>query len=214
MTNILLIRHGETLWNREEIFRGQADVPLNDFGRSQAAALAEALLKRGLIDPQFVSSPLSRAYETASIAAAVFKRENKVIKEEAFTDICFGEWEGKNLPEVEDTYPDLYALWQKEPEKVTFPGGENLDTAADRAEKAIYRFARNHPDKTTVIVSHRAINKVLLCRLLGLGSNSFWKLRQNTACINELQFTGAGFILLKLNDTCHLNTLSQDKSDF
>ncbi len=213
MADILLIRHGETRWNQEEIFRGQADIPLNDFGRRQAGALGEALFQWKLKDPQFFSSPLSRAYETACIAAAFYKQEKRIVKEEAFNDICFGKWEGKTLPQVRESYPELFALWEKEPEKVTFPGGESLDAIADRTEKAIYRLAFARPHKTKVIISHRAVNKTLLCRLLGLGSNAFWKLRQNTACINELNFTEAGFILVKLNDTCHLMSLGKDQSD-
>lgn len=214
MVNILLIRHGETRWNREEIFRGQSDIPLNDFGCKQAEMLGNALLKWGLNQPQFITSPLSRAYETASIAAAAFNLENEIITEEAFNDICFGEWEGKTVNEIEENYPEMYRRWKKEPGKVKFPGGESLDKAAERAEKGIYRLARGDINKTKVIISHRAINKALLCRLLGLTSNSFWKLQQNTACINELAFTGSGFILVKLNDTCHLQELGKDKGDF
>jgi len=214
MVDILLIRHGETKWNREQIFRGQSDIPLNEFGRRQAKALGEALNKWDLRRPQFITSPLSRASETASIAAAFFNQEKDIIVDEAFNDISFGEWEGKTAAQIESSYPELYKQWQIEPGKVNFPGGENLDAAAVRAEKGIYRLGRTDTTKTKVIVSHRAINKALLCRLLGLAQDSFWKLQQSTACINELSFTGSGFILIKLNDTCHLQQLGTDKKDF
>lgn len=214
MVDILLLRHGETKWNREQIFCGQSDIPLNDFGHKQAEALGEALQKWDLIHPQFITSPLSRASETASIAAAVFNQEEEIIVEEVFNDICFGEWEGKTAAQIENSYPELYKRWQSEPGKVNFPGGENLGAAADRAEKGIYHIGRTDTGRTKVIISHRAVNKALLCRLLGLGQDSFWKLQQNTACINELAFTGSDFILVKLNDTCHLQQLGTDKKDF
>ncbi len=214
MVNILLIRHGETRWNREEVFRGQSDIPLNDFGRRQAKALGNALLNWGLEQPQFITSPLSRAHETATIAAASFSQEKEIITEEAFIDICFGEWEGKTVKQVEKIFPEMYKQWKNNPGQVEFPGGESLDEAAERAEKRIFFIARKDPNKIKVIISHRAINKALLCRLLGLSSNSFWKLQQNTACINEMFFTGKEFILVKLNDTCHLQELGRDKKDF
>ena len=214
MVDILLVRHGETRWNREEIFRGRSDIPLNEFGRRQAEALGKSLLKWNLKEPLFISGPLSRAYETAYIAASAFNREENIIKEDGFNDIRFGEWEGKTLAQVEENYSELYALWKKTPGKVNFPGGENLDTVADRAEKTIYRLARGNPERSKIIVSHRAVIKALLCRLLGLGSDSFWKLGQGTACINELKFTGSEFILIKLNDTCHLQLLGEDIKDF
>ncbi len=214
MVNILLIRHGETRWNREEVFRGQSDIPLNDFGRRQAEALGIALLNWGLKQPQFITSPLSRAHETTAIAAAAFNQAKEITKDESFIDICFGEWEGKTVKQVEKSYPEMYMQWRNNPGQVKFPGGESLDQAAERTEKGIFRLARNNPNSTQVITSHRAINKALLCRLLGLSSDSFWKLQQNTACINELLFTGKEFILVKLNDTCHLQELGKDKKDF
>ncbi len=204
MVEILLIRHGETEWNREEIFRGHTDIPLNDNGRKQAKALGEYLLRWKLTDPLFISSPLARAYETAQLAASNISPGSEIIKTEDFKDICFGDWEGKTLPEVENKYPELYNLWKIEPGAVKFPGGESLDQVALRTESALYQIARNHREKTVVIVSHRAVNKALLCRLLGLTSNAFWKLQQHPSCVNELGFTGSDFILISLNDSCHL----------
>ena len=214
MVDILLIRHGETKWNREEIFRGQTDIPLNDQGREQAKALGKSLLKWNLTDPRFLASPLARAYETAQLAASFISPGSEIVKAEAFKDICFGDWEGKTLPEVERKYPELYRQWKKEPGSVNFPGGESLDQVAHRTESALYRIARSHRRKTVVIVSHRAVNKTLLCRLLGLSSNAFWKLQQHSTCVNELQFTGSDFILIRLNDTCHLETLNKDATGF
>ncbi|MGM0653416.1 MAG: histidine phosphatase family protein, partial [Bacillota bacterium] len=120
------------------------------------------------------------------------------------------------LKEIKQKYPELYQTWLEHPEKAVFPGGENLKKAADRAEEGIYRAAGNNPGGHTIIFAHRAINKVLLCRLLGLGEPGFWKIRQDTACLNELAYGSRNFILVKLNDTCHLQdidaTFGQTKS--
>ncbi len=213
MGRVYLLRHGQTKWNREKIFRGQTDVPLNDFGRQQAKALSEALKKEGLKDPVFLSSPLERAHETAEIVAGLFT-EFKVEIDRAFLDMCYGEWEGKALKEIEERYPELYQIWAEHPEKVIFPRGESLEDLADRGEEGIYRAATHNPEGDTVIVAHRAVNKALLCRLLGAGLGSFWKLRQDTACINELIYHNSFFIILKVNEICHLRALGKEAGDF
>lgn len=212
MAVIYLLRHGETLWNREEIFRGRADIPLNEFGRRQAKELANVLEKVNLQDPVFITSPLSRARETAEIAAA-FNKTLGIIDNSAFIDICFGDWEGKALAEIKTGYPDLYRTWVEHPEKIVFPGGENLESAANRSEKGIREIIDANPNGNFIIVSHRAVNKALLCRLLGMGMEGFWKLRQDTACLNEIHFSKTTFTLVRLNDTCHLEAPGKDIKD-
>ncbi|MDY6826896.1 MAG: histidine phosphatase family protein [Bacillota bacterium] len=213
MTKLFLLRHGQTSWNREEIFRGRADIPLDDFGRQQARALAEVLSRTGLKDPIFLCSPLARARETAEIVTSRFAGSH-VVTDRSFIDLCFGEWEGKTLREIEKNYPELYSMWVENPGEVTFPGGENLGKVADRAEEGIIRAAKENRESETVIVAHRAVNKALLCRLLGLSQQAFWKLRQDTACLNELEYADNHFILVRLNDTCHLDVIKQESRDF
>ncbi len=129
-------------------------------------------------------------------------------------DLSFGDWEGRSVTDVEKEYPVLYRSWLEHPENVIFPGGERLDEAADRAEEGLFRVANAHREKEVVIVTHRVISKVLLCRILSAGIKAFWKLRQDTACLNELYYNGTGFVLVKMNDTCHLRSLDAAKGDF
>jgi len=213
LVNIYLIRHGETKWNREKVFRGQMDIPLNEFGRLQAEKLSETLKMQKLKNPVFISSPLKRARETAEIATNLFAKAEININD-AFIDISFGQWEGLPLHEIESDYPDLYQTWVQNPEKVDFPNGENIKVVADRAEEGIYQAVHANPESELVIVAHRVINKALLCRLLGMELKAFWKLRQDTACLNELYFDKDDFILVRLNDTCHLKSLETDIIDF
>ena len=122
MVNIILIRHGETDWNTEQVFRGRIDVPLNRVGLSQAEAVGLSLKDRD-IDALY-SSPLKRAFETAHMVAKGRKLE--VLSEEGFIDINFGLWQGISHQEVKADFKDLYARWINEPHKVTFPEGESL----------------------------------------------------------------------------------------
>jgi len=214
MSRIFLVRHGQTSWNKEEVFRGTLDIPLNDFGKKQALEVGKKLKSLSPDDPLLISSPLGRARETAEIAGeSVSSKQIRI--EPAFIDINFGEWQGKAKTEIEKSFPALYEKWLTEPADMVFPGGESLEKTAARAEETIYRLARECQDHDLIIVSHRVVNKVLLCCLLGAGLNSFWKIKQDTACLNILEYDGRSFIVSALNMTCHLLPLGPgDTTDF
>ncbi len=214
MRRIILARHGQTAWNKEEVFRGTADIPLNDFGREQARALGKRIFSLQLQDPLIISSPLGRARETAEISnQGVAGRQ--VLVDQGFTDINFGDWQGRSKAEIQQMQPELYRQWQVDPSSVVFPGGETLVKTANRAEEALNQLVRNHPEQDLVIVSHRVANKAVLCFLLGAGLQAFWKIEQDTACVNILEYDGRTFVVRTLNDTCHLLPLAQgDAADF
>ena len=212
MPRIYLVRHGTTEWNREEIFRGRVECPLNDTGRAEARAVA-AYFQDVRMDGIY-SSPLARAAETAAAIAAAQRVE--VILDPAFTDLDFGEWQGHPLKEVREKYPDLYRAWRERPQDVTFPEGENLDQVRARAWAGLLRVVQGNPDRTLVIVSHRVITKVLLCAVLGLDNSLFWRIQQDTTAINGLEYSRGVFTVSLLNDTCHLKSLHPpgERKDF
>ncbi len=214
MRRIILARHGQTAWNREEVFRGTADIPLNDFGREQARALGKKIFSLQLKDPLIISSPLGRARETAEISnQAVTGRQ--VMVNQGFTDINFGDWQGKSKSEIQQVQPKLYRQWLLDPASVAFPGGETLGKTANRAWETLNQLVNNHQEHDLVIVSHRVVNKAVLCLLLGAGLQAFWKIKQDTACLNILEYDGRTFVVSTLNDTSHLLSLAQgDAADF
>jgi len=212
MTRIYLVRHGTTEWNREEIFRGQADCALNETGRAEARAVAAYF--EGVNLDGIYTSPLARAAETAAAIAA--GRGIEVGSDPAFIDLDFGEWQGRPLKEVREKYPELYRAWRERPQEVTIPGGENLDSVRARAWEGLLRVARENPDRTVVIVSHRVITKILICAALGLDNSHFWQIKQDTTAINCLEYARGYFIVSLLNDTCHLKSIHRGggKKDF
>ncbi len=213
MKKIFLIRHGQTAWNKEEVFRGLADIPLDEVGRMQARSLGAELTGRLQGTPLFLSSPLQRARETAAIAAEHFP-ESRLQVEEGFTDINFGRWQGVSKAEVRRTYPELYRQWLENPAEAVFPEGENLQAVENRAGQAL-REAAEKKAGAIVIVSHRVVTKVLLCLVLQAGLNAFWKIKQDTACLNILEWYGSAFSIKTMNDTCHLKKMpQQDAADF
>ena len=202
---IYLIRHGQTGWNKEGIFRGRIDVGLDETGLEQAKATGEAL--RTVKIAAVYSSPLSRAVQTAE--AVAMPHGLAVNQDDSFIDLNFGVWQGLSVKEVEARYPELYATWRKQPHKARFPEGEGLDEVRERAMAGLERLASTHPqEETIVIVSHRVVTKLILCAALGLDNSHFWQITQDTCCINLLEYTGGRYIIHLINDTCHLRGLS------
>lgn len=199
-THVILIRHGQTDWNVEPRFRGMADIPLNEAGVAQAEALARRLASEPIA--AVYSSPLRRAIQTAEIIAR--PHGLPVEPAQGFASADYGRWEGMLVAEVARQHPDLYDLWLHHPERLQFPGGENLDQVRDRAFRALMEILPRHPDQRIVVVSHQVVTRTLLCAVLGLSTAHYWRLGQATACLNRFTYGEGEFRLVTLNDTCHL----------
>ncbi len=197
---VVLIRHGETKWNREGIFRGHSDVPLNENGLAQAAATAEYLKELEL--DELHCSPLSRARQTAE--AICRNRSIKPRLADAFIDISFGPWKGKSYHELSDLYPEQIRIWKEQPHLHSLPGAETLDEARLRAFTAMQSLVTANPGKNIAILSHRVILKLLLLAAINAGNESFWKIKQDTCCINRLDYNReSGFTIITVNETYH-----------
>ena len=212
MTTILLVRHGETAWNRSKIFRGTRDVPLNANGRAQAGLLGGRLRGRR-IDAAY-SSPLGRARETAERALA--HQTLEIASEPRLIDFDYGDWTGIEEEEVSRRWPELFAAWGANPESVRAPAGDTLSEVADRAFACMEELAAMSSGKTIALFAHRVVNKLLMLKALGLGVGRFPFIRQDNVSLNELQRSEAGYVICTLNDTCHLREDSVEllKEDF
>ena len=199
MLEIILIRHGETDWNSGEIFRGQADVPLNQTGIEQAEALGE-YLKSEKIDILY-SSPLQRAVKTAEAIAEKQGLESCITPN--LNDIDCGEWQGKPVSEVREQYPDVYQDWLDTPEQVRIPGGESLEQIRCRVMPFMEDAVTRCREGRIAMVSHRVVNKVLICNMLGLGNSSFWSVKLDTGGITRFELNGARLVLTVHNDTSY-----------
>jgi len=211
MTKVYVVRHGQTAWNLEEVFRGRMDIPLDETGKKEVHLAGEALKDETL--HAIYSSPLSRSMETAENIA---KFQNiPVTPLESIIDISYGEWEGVSLVEVQKKYPDLYGLWLKEPHNITFPGGESLEQVRVRTRNAIDDLLEKHKDENIALVAHRVPNKVICCSLFGIDNSNFWRIQQDTASTNLFVYKDGQWIISYLNDTSYLKVLGKPAlSDF
>jgi len=207
VSSIYLVRHGQTAWNREEIFRGRTDVPLDETGLKQAE-LAGEYLQEVEIDAIY-SSSLSRALETAGRIARFHNL--KVQPLEGIIDMSFGNWEGHAHQEIKKNDSETYRRWREEPHLVRLPGGESLDDVRVRSMAALEEVIREHPGKALVLVSHRVVCKVLICAILGLDNSHFWQISQDPTAINLIHYRNGKYILSLMNETCHLRPLKEER---
>ena len=206
MTKIYLIRHGQTEWNKGQIFRGRIDISLNERGGKEAAAILEVMKDNNI--SAIYTSPLKRSMETARPMAEFFNLE--IVPVDGLTDINYGDWQGLTMDDVRKRYKAQYNQWIKTPNLVKFPNGETLDEVQGRSFCAFKEIVKENPGKTIVVLPHRVINKVLLCALLGLDNSHFWDIRQDTGCINLIEYSDDRFVISFINDTCHLKVLADN----
>jgi phosphoserine phosphatase len=206
---LLLVRHGETNWNKESRFQGIRDIPLNDNGRSQGRK-ASAFLQDIPIDFA-VSSSMLRPKETAEI---ILEQHDGVplTTTSELIEICHGLWEGMLEAEIQAEYPELLQQWKDKPETVQMPEGENLQQVWDRGvaawNKIVADYSHTDTPKTVLVVAHDAINKVILCYLLGLKPDNFWNIKQGNCAVSVIDYpqgTAGKPVLQAINLTAHLS---------
>ena len=204
-TSVYLLRHGQTAWNKEEVFRGRSDIPLDETGLREAELAGEYF--RSIPIQAVYSSPLSRALQTARKIAESHSLRVETL--EGLIDMSFGVWEGRSLKEVKEKDEIRFAQWRDEPHLVRLPAGETLEEVRSRAMDALRKVIQQHPEQTLVLVSHRVVNKILVCGILGLDNSHFWQITQDTTAINLIQYRNGNYVLSLLNETCHLKGLRE-----
>ena len=208
---LILARHGQTAWNREERFRGHTDLPLDETGRRQAEALADCVTPVGAhssapYQPAAVyTSPLQRATATAAPTAARLNLETQLTP--GLLDIDFGRFSGLSPREAEAAYPQVQRAWMEAPHTVCFPGGESLSDVRARAAGFLWEAVSRHGDQQVLMVSHLVVCRTLFCYLLGLPESHYWRFQLDTASVSVFAITGGVATLLLANDTSHLRNL-------
>jgi broad specificity phosphatase PhoE len=197
---LILIRHGETLWNETQKFQGFSDIELSFKGKSQAQSLAESL--RGETLAAIYTSPLIRARQTAELIARY--HDCPVIIEEGLKELNQGLLEGLTAEDLRRGYPEFLKNWIQRPESTHLPQGESLGDLQRRAWDSIERIIREYPEGTVVVVAHSFVNLTILCRVLEIPLNHFRRFRQDATGKNIIEFSERGAFIRCLNDTCHL----------
>lgn len=199
---IILARHGETPWNAAGRYQGQIDIALSDIGLAQAAKLGERL--KDVTITRAVSSQLSRAKVTAELALGDARKDLLQI-DERLQEIAHGKWEGLLAQEIAEQDPITFKAWRDAPQTLLMPEGESLQQVLDRAWQGFAEACADlGDDDTLLVVAHDAVNRVLLCKILGLGLDRLWSFRQAPTTINLLEGDSVDNLsVVRLNDCQH-----------
>lgn len=209
-TRILLVRHGETEWNRIRRFQGRSDLPLNHKGRDQGHALALALKDETVT--AIYSSPLARAMETARLIK-VFHPSVSLFEEEGLVEMHLGEFEGMEAERWAAQNVDFRKAWLENPASVTMPGGESLQEVQTRAIGTLERITKLYPPESTLLLcSHNFVNLTILCYALKVPLDRFRELRQETAALNVLYKQGQRLLAKVVNERSHLRKYTESES--
>ncbi len=197
---MLLVRHGQSTWNREHRIQGQLDPPLSDEGRRQAELLGRRLAGRRLAG--FYSSDLKRAFETSQVIGA-----ETVLAAEAtpgLREIYLGEWEGLRTEELAERFPEAWAKWTEEPDWDVVPGGEGAEHFEARVAAALDSIFERHTHGDVLVVTHGGVIQVALHRVAGRPSRGLFPFKIQNASLSVIERRDGRLIIGGVNDTSHL----------
>jgi len=198
--NLILVRHGETDWNRTGRCQGISDVVLNDNGRKQALELGLCL--KGEKISAVYSSDLARAISTAEEIARHHGLTVEIDSD--LREMDQGDFEGLLFTEIRERYADIMREWRDSPETIRIPSGESLTEVQERALRVFERLCGRHDGETVVAVSHNLTITTLLCKFTGVGLSGFRSFGIQAASRSTVCLSGGKVVIVDMNDVSHL----------
>ena len=198
----IVVRHGETEWNKLGRFQGHTDISLNERGLSQAKETAAAAADWG--HSAIYSSPLIR---TVQVAGEIAKNNSMPISQvPGLKELSLGELEGVTGEEMRKGWPEVFAAWRSGPEKVLMPNGESLGQLRERAWKAILDIEQKHfADESVVVISHNFAIRSIIGELLGIPLEFFHRMSLNLSSVCTFDSDDRGRRLTGYNSISHLS---------
>jgi len=204
LARLILVRHGETEWNKSFRYQGHSDIHLNDNGIEQVVRVRDRLAGERI--DVIYSSDLSRARETAEIIASMHDGV-EICQSPLLREMNFGQAEGMTFDEIKERYPgiagDLQA-WRTRSPEVHLPDGESIAQVAARVARFAGKLKEHEPEETVLVVAHGGSLQVLICMLLGIGLEHWFQVRLSSASVTIMDISPDGAAFIVLNDTCHL----------
>lgn len=205
---MIIVRHGESEWNRIHRYQGQLDAPLSELGLRQAEALAERLRHEQL--DAIYTSPLQRAALTAEEIAR-FHPAVPMYQEPALLEIHHGEWQGKYAHEVVAQYADGLREWREHPTRSQMPGGESFSNVLKRTLDFKERICAAHAARTVLVSTHDVIVKILVADALGMNMDRLNRIWVTNASISVIEYGEDLPYLVSLSEACHLGQLASTR---
>ena len=209
MTELFLLRHGETTGQSSIRLYGATDIALSDLGEAQLSRAAAALAPHRFT--RVLTSPLCRARRSAEIVLAAQSAPAPLEVLADFREIDFGAWEGWTFAEAEARDPDGYRRWQREGTAFTYPGGESRAAFHARVHAAAHAalVTTTPADHPILGVLHKGVIKAVIAALTGRTAADIDALPISLGSLHRLRWRGPGqpWTLLASNDTAHLGDL-------
>lgn len=201
---LIIVRHGESEWNRIGRYQGQQDAPLSELGIRQAEALA-GRLQREPIDAIF-TSPLQRAAKTAE-AIARHHRHLPFEQVDALLEINHGAWEGLMADEVIERYGEGLQEWRNHPTRSQMPGGESFTNILKRVLDFKERLCHDYSGQNVLVSTHDVVVKILVADALGMNMDRINRIWVTNASISVIEYGEDLPYLVSLSEACHLGRL-------
>lgn len=201
-----MVRHGETAWNAEGRVQGQLDIPLNDFGRAQARATANALASQDF--SAIYCSDLSRVRQTADPTAK--RLALPVEYDAALRERHYGMFETLTYVEVRERFPEQYARFRDKDPDFDFEGGEALRTFAERSLNAVRGLIERHPGEQILVFTHGGVLEMVYRHARGVGLSSERNFEIPNAGINWFEATPKEWKVHAWADVAHLEAALDD----
>lgn len=199
-TTLILIRHGETPYNRNRRYQGHRDTPLTKKGKRQAKEVAIRLRNESL--DAIYSSDLKRTRYTAKVINGCHSLKINILPQ--LREIDFGDWEGKTHDEIQREWRGLLDEWEKKPSEIKIPGGESIQELAKRTRTTIKKIISAHPNQKVTVITHGGPIRIILMDALGLGTDDWWKTITSNGGISIIEYQSKKAKVLLQNDTSHL----------
>ncbi|MBI4596157.1 MAG: histidine phosphatase family protein [Candidatus Tectomicrobia bacterium] len=205
MTNLVLIRHGESIFNQQRTIQGHLDNGLSTTGHMQAQLLAKRLAQSGVQPGAIYTSPLLRAKETTGYLEKTFNFP--AIEINGLMEMGLGVWEGKNIEDIKRANETLLASWLNDPSQTAIDGAENFSDFLKRVKEAFSSIIGSHGNegREIIVVAHGGVLGTFICHSLEIPFRNIWSLKIDNASINRLVFHRDRAYLTCLNDVGHLN---------
>jgi len=191
VTRVLLVRHGRTTANASGVLAGRLpNIHLDDAGVAQAVTVGKAL--RSVPVTHLVASPLSRTVETAKLIAGELDGRVRLAKDKGVIECDYGDWSGKKLKRLANE--PLWSVVQSHPSSVTFPNGESMSAAQQRAVSAIRGWVdvareESGPNAIVLVVSHADVIKSIIADALGLHLDLFQRIVVDPGSVSAIDYT-------------------------
>jgi len=206
-TRLLLIRHGETIWNGEGRIQGWSESVLSEQGRIQMARLAERVAAYPVA--AIYASTLKRALESGQILAT--RLNLPVIPDQRLREYGLGQLEGLTWADIEAHYPNLAQQWHASDRFVPIPGEEGRLVFFERVWSSMMEIVNRHPDATIAIVTHGGTIAAFLHRLLNLELDRTAPFVFDNSSLTIVDYNPSRSRIIRLNDISHLEDMRENK---